>query len=423
MPGAREAANHVSLYHGPILLACDASDNPASFVKMPVLQIAQGRAAASRQGENALLRIAQPVVQGQTVTLRDFASAGANGTEYASWLPAEEGLPAPSEPKTPSDGATIPFGKMLFQWTAPKPPAPEYLYTILVSETQDFAHSVWQRDGLRDNRLVVDATELPRWKPNRWYYWKVTARKIAGKTGRAKGTEAATQSDMPPARFRINPGLPPLPESVFIPKPRRNLLVQDALHGKSMPAVGSLQEGAGYVSALGPGDEPNGAIELNGSAEMLRYDVGAFPEEDYSVRITARIAKLPTGLGQIFSAWAVSQDDPLRICVENGKLFARMEAGGNGFSTEGVPVQTNTWLRIAVVKEESTLTLYVDGVARGSCHVPALVRSHAKDIALGGNPHYAGKEFLAVRLADFRFYAWALTPQEIQGETSKEARH
>lgn len=360
------------------------------------------------QDADALLRVACPAANGQTVMLRDYAGAGATGTEYASWLPARDAPPAPSEAKTPPDGSTIAPGKMLFQWTAPKPPLPNCSYAIVVSESEDFAHPVWKKEGLREARLVVEAAELPAWKLNHWYYWKVIV------TANPGGVSTTTESVLPPARFRVDTSLPPLPESFFAPKPRRDLLIQDALRGKSAPGIGSVQTVERYASAPGPKDEPNGAVDLNGVSDILRYNIGAFPEEDYSARLAVRVAKLPTGLGQVCSAWAVSQDDPLRICVENGKLFARMEAGGNGFSTEGVPVQLNTWMRVAVVKEESTLTLYVDGVIRGVCHVPVTVHSTAKDIALGGNPHFGGKEFLAIRVSDFRFYGRALSPQEAQ---------
>jgi hypothetical protein len=33
---------------------------------------------------------------------------------------------------------------------------------------------------------------------------------------------------------------------------------------------------------------------------------------------------------------------------------------------------------------------------------------------LGGNPHFSGNEFLAARFADFRFYAKALSPDEVK---------
>ena len=54
-------------------------------------------------------------------------------------------------------------------------------------------------------------------------------------------------------------------------------------------------------------------------------------------------------IGQIFSAWAAGMDDPLRLVVENGKLFARIEAGG-GFGTPGVPIDAGRWHHVAAVK-------------------------------------------------------------------------
>ena len=415
VPGAKEAAGHVSLYKGPILLAYDTHDNSASIAQMPPVFYSTSPHRRDvwpeKQGERynpvpnpILLLSSYDQNKDQTLRLRDFASAGTSGTEYASWLPDGVGLPAPAQAKIPFDGAAVPPGKILFEWTAPKTPASGRTYWLRISESERLGYPVLTRGNLSDNRLVVDAEEAAKWKPGHWYYWAVAAREGKG----------STFNNVFTARFRIDASLPPHPENYFAPKPRRDLIIQDNLRGKPAPVIGSVQPTSGYVSAPGPNDEPNGAVDLNGVSDMLRYNIGTFPEEDFSVCIAVHVAKLPTGLGQVFSAWAVSQDDPLRICVEKGKLFARMETGGNGFSTEGVPMPLNTWMRVAVVKEESTLTLYVDGVKRGMSYVPVLVHSYAKDIALGGNPHYSGNEFLAARLSDFRFYGRALSEQEVQ---------
>jgi hypothetical protein len=101
-------------------------------------------------------------------------------------------------------------------------------------------------------------------------------------------------------------------------------------------------------------------------------------------------------IGQVFSSWAGGLDDPLRLVVDGGKLFARVEAGG-GFSTTGVLVETGRWYAVAATKRGRTLTLYLDGRAIGSCSVPEFTNTRARDRALGGNPHFAGKEFLAAR--------------------------
>ena len=88
-------------------------------------------------------------------------------------------------------------------------------------------------------------------------------------------------------------------------------------------------------------------------------------------------------------------DDPVRLCIENGKLFARIESG-QAYSTGGHDVEEGRWYTLAVVKKGTDLRLYVDGKQRGHSTVPLLIRTQARDIAVGGNPHYNGNESLAV---------------------------
>ena len=63
------------------------------------------------------------------------------------------------------------------------------------------------------------------------------------------------------------------------------------------PAVETLAGGAGGL------EEHQAGVDAAGGGEE-----GLHPEGH---------------VGQIVSAWAVSMDDPLRVCVEKGKLFAR----------------------------------------------------------------------------------------------------
>jgi hypothetical protein len=67
------------------------------------------------------------------------------------------------------------------------------------------------------------------------------------------------------------------------------------------------------------------------------------------------------------------------------------------------------------VKQQDELALYVDGQLRSSAEAPLLIWSGATDFALGGNPNYTGApEFLAARFADLRFYARALSAEEVR---------
>jgi len=122
----------------------------------------------------------------------------------------------------------------------------------------------------------------------------------------------------------------------------------------------------------------------------------------------------------VFSAWCAGMDDPLRLVVEGGRLFARIEAH-SGYGTEGVQIRTEKWYHVAAVKHGKQLTLYVDGQARTSTTVPATVSSNAETFAVGGNPNYTGPEFLAAKLADLRFYARALSAQEVKQQFTSGA--
>ena len=95
-------------------------------------------------------------------------------------------------------------------------------------------------------------------------------------------------------------------------------------------------------------------------------------------------------------------DDPLRITVENGKLSARIEAGGN-FPTPGVPIQLARWYNLEVTKSGSSLSLSLDGKEQASCTVPEYISTRAKDFALGGNPHFSGNEFVDAEIEKVRF--------------------
>jgi len=147
---------------------------------------------------------------------------------------------------------------------------------------------------------------------------------------------------------------------------------------------------------------------------MLLYAVPAWPEEDFTVAIRVRLDELPKDrIGQIFSAWAAVMDDPLRLVVEKGQIFARVEAGAT-FGTPGLPIDTAGWHHIAAVKRGGELALFFDGRSAGTCSVPQFTITTARDCALGGNPHFGGNEFLAATFADFGLWSRALSDDELR---------
>jgi hypothetical protein len=127
-------------------------------------------------------------------------------------------------------------------------------------------------------------------------------------------------------------------------------------------------------------------------------------------------------LGQVLSAWCRNVDDPLRICVLEGKLYVRIEAGG-GYSTTDVPIQQDTWYDVCIVKRSSDLTLFVDGKPVETIRVPAAIASAAQDFALGGNPHFTGNsEQLPCRVAGLELNTRPLTPDEVATRFATRAK-
>lgn len=55
-----------------------------------------------------------------------------------------------------------------------------------------------------------------------------------------------------------------------------------------------------------------------------------------------------------------------------------------------------------------------NGKAYSTANVPLTIVSKADDFAIGGDPNYSGSESLLAKLADLKFYARALSPDEVK---------
>lgn len=412
LPGDREALGRGSIYRGPLLLAYDQALNPFDEKGIPGIDLdrlssAHLEPAASQDPLDPWLVLRLPGMGGQNVRVCDFASAGARGTRYRSWLPLSRMLPPVVVTRTPVDGATIPAGDTLFRWSGPQRPNEHVTeYQLQLAAQPGFEAPLLVQSGLQSNHSILPRERMAKLTPQRSYWWRVVAHNRSG----------ATESAGPPSEFKVDPALPETPLRVVQPGPD-GLLLADNLAGRPELAPERIRMAGPLVPAPGPKGGPATAVQTDGAASRLIYSLEEFPEEDYTASVWVNVERLPEGrLAQVCSAWCGPMDDPLRLCVENGKLFARLEAG-QGYSTPGVNLEVGRWYHVAFLKSGTTLTLFLDGKARGQTTVPLLIYSRARDLALGGNPHYAGNEFLAARFARFTVYSRALTEREIVDAT------
>lgn len=196
------------------------------------------------------------------------------------------------------------------------------------------------------------------------------------------------------------------------PRPDR-VVIAAALKGDPKPEVGALRDAAGAEATTGPNGESNGALSVNGARQMIAFALDDFPVEEFTIAVRVKIAAFPEKrLAQVFSAWAAPSDDPLRLVIEGGKLFARIEAGA-AYSTPPAAIEAGRWHHVAAVKVDGRLILYVDGREVAGCGAPIDQPSQARSVALGGNPNFSGDEFLAASFADFRLLERALTVAEV----------
>jgi hypothetical protein len=159
-----------------------------------------------------------PTADGRPLRLLDFASAGAAGTRYRSWLPAQNPPPAPAFTELPADGARMPLGEVRFQWrgqprTGVAPDSNlKSSYRIEFAASESFAPLLFATNAGSANRISLNtaalrtrAGETPAPLPP--LFWRVVS----------LNTNGETSPDVPPARFVLDPSAPP---QVLPPDPK-----------------------------------------------------------------------------------------------------------------------------------------------------------------------------------------------------------
>jgi len=408
--GAGARQGKIALFYGPLLLAWDQAFNPYAPDALPALDC---KRPLRLQPEPAPESPFAPFVTfsvpstapERPLLLCDFATAGALGTEYRTWLPAIDAPPADFPLQSPPAQAVLPPALTAFSWGwQPAETLPEATWRLVISSRCDLSEPALEFQALPRARWLVD---LSRLAPGR-YYWQAFC-------DTPSGTVAAR---LGPRTFTVDPDLPPPAASPLDFRPD-GLGVRAPLNGSPQPTFGRLLAAQGFQPAAGPSGEPATALQFAGSGRLL-YALPWFPAQDYTLLLRACPAVLPVPhKTQLFSAWCRGMDDPLRLFLEGDSVFAGIETAGAAYHTPGVPLVCGRWYHFAVVKRGASLELYVDGRLRGKTTVPRRLYTHATDCALAANPHFSGDEYFTGRLADFAFYDYAFTPEAIKRSSAE----
>ncbi len=402
--GDEERAETVSLYYGPLLLAFDQKRNTVDTDTLPPLDYTNltfTPMALVDEPFPPLVSFEFNTADGGKLVLSDFANAGAYGTHYASWLPAVNLPPPAFRLASPEDGVRLPTGPNRFAWQGPAR-AENKTYTLLVSETVSMETNVHKLADLDKSSVMLEATL----EPEQTYYWTVQAVNAHGRVEAMDGPRSFVVDAALENPFLVNPALAGYRDD--------DLVVGAWLRGNGTPVYGVLEKEAGITATEGRNETADGAVRFNGDG-MLRYTIPEFPHRDCTLFLWACPEGEPAGhIRQLFSAWARSMDDPLRVFLRDNLLHVGIEGSGNA-GLPGEPIPFGAWTHIAVVKNGANLSLYMNGELRQQGNAPAsLDPTAAVNIALGANPNYSGNEYYTGRLAEFALYARAMTGEEIR---------
>ena len=389
---------HGALQAGPTLLAFDARYNNIETADLPKLRLdVQPVPATNTYGDRNLGSYAPMTTwqvesaDGQILTLVDFATAGAHGTGYVAWLPVADPPPPAVKLLSPKDGAEGKPGPLHFRWSDSGDPDVTYRLEISRRPTVG-SNTITDEAG---NRVQSREINLPPGE----YYWRVVSMK----------GEAAKHSRGKPRMFRISEDA----ERTFPSVREDGLMAAVTFSDVNEHDFGEPLVEHGLTPAEDRHGNADGAVRFDGTSSKLQFELPYFPDEAYTFAAWVCPEGLPVGaMEQVFSAWCMGMDDPLRVSLRGDEISAGMEAG-QGFRTEGVPLENGKWVHVAAVKDGSRLTLFIDGEATHSVDVPARISTQSEIIGLGHNPLFHGDEYFDGKLDDFVFYARALTADEV----------
>jgi len=400
-PGKGPRYGRAAVYHGPLLLAFDAFYNDIESADMKPIDAAGLTLTRIPDVPPDSIVHHTPIglwqvdtVGGEPVVLCDFASAGAHGTDYVSWLPAVNVPPARAQLEFPGDGEKVKPGPVLLRWSTQG--AQGVSCEVVVARDSKFNDVVARIPDLTAHYIILD--EAVR-EPGT-YYWKVLS--ISG--------EKQAENEEGPRSFTVDSGA----DRTFFSVGDDGLLLSLPLDGNGAPVFGRLDHEANIEPAPDRKGKSGGAVFFNGSDAELRYELPFFPETDYTFCAWVYPEGLPVGsIQQVFSGWCQGMDDPLRVTLRENGVNAGIEAG-HAYGTPVVPLTNGTWVYVAAVKSGSALRLYVNGGGAASAEVPGRIATRSNFVGIGFNPFYSGGEHFKGRIDDAAFYATALPAVRIR---------
>jgi uncharacterized protein len=396
-PRALRGDNHVnfdtSLFHGPLLLAFDQKHNAIEPADVPALdlQALELVPATCDDRFQPIVLYKARAVDGRDLYLTDYATAGAHGTFYRSWLPVNHAPLAPFLLAYPRNDETVPDTEVELSWGAAGPNA---TYDIAIAEDEALSHVVFRQEGI----TATEATITPKLAPKQTYYWQATAR--------GDGETAASVSG--PGRFRIDPDLA---QTV------RGVVVQAPLAGTAEPAQGKLLVNTGTAPAADSTGAEGKALSFDGATSRLVYDAPMFPVRNFTFSAwfcPKDLTAEDKGWHHICSAWNQGGNDPIRLSVVAKQLVVRIEQPSGLYGTEGVPVENGQWTHVAMVKRRDTLTLYVNGKPVRKTTIPRALAPGATNLGIGCNPNYSQVEAFHGAIRGVQFTREALDEAAVQ---------
>lgn len=409
-PRALRGDQHVqfntSLFRGPILLTFDQKHNTVDPAEVPELDLDTTKLEPLPADDPILtdrplgpiVAVTAQAVDGRRIILCDFATAGAYGTYYRSWLPVRNAPPAPFQLQHPEANAVLPLEEVLLMW---HPAEPGSMYELRIAQEADFRNVVVHSSGLT-------APEF-RWQAPAAageYYWQVESHLGDRRIGATNG----------PSRFTLDDR---------VPTSLHGVVVRASLAGKPDPEEGRLLVAADVAPAAGRGGTDRSGLAFNGTTSRLVYDAPQFPLRTYTFAAWFCPQELEVDgrrWHQIVSAWCASINDPLRVAVQDMELVVSIEQPQGGCRLSGGGVENGKWYHVAVVKRFSDLTLYLNGKPVGKAKVPPSYQPGPTNVGIGCNPNFSGPEVFQGILADVLLVREAL-PEEAIGKLAGDDRN